>query len=491
MTTKIDVYSITSKANLGGLRAATKAVKASGNAIRDLGRKANTAGGRIVYVALKLGLLTRMAGGALRGIGSLAKGLAALAAGGLLAVFGMARALPGLFGSMRTAMEGAAGAAGGAAGDLGDVAEAADSAAGGIKDVADESVKAAKKITGIFGAFAEVGEGFVQTQGRIFDQAKDTAEAAVEAAGDASAAMEDAETAIGGATTATSRFGKALDRIGAAWNRAKKIILQAIAKAITPALEALADLMESPEFQEFVELLAKDIANAVKKLADWFVKKGIPALKKFLKEVIAAGGVFAWLKQKFDEIREKVRITLLQVAAIILGKLLEILATWRENWELLKTIASGIWENIQTSVSTAIAAIQTKMATLGAALKAPFEALPAIVTGVFDTLKAILTRKINAIIDVINSFINAYNRVTQAIGASPISNIGHVSMGRGAAASLAAAAPTGDTSAARERGGLTVNITVPMTPGGYTPEEAGRRAADSFVLAARAQGIRV
>lgn len=511
MTTKTDVYNITAKASLGGLRAATKAVKASGNAIRDLGRKAGAAArGGIAKAILGVLLLTKAAKGALRGIKFLALSLAGLAVGGLLAVFGLVRSLPALFGAMRTAMEGAAGAAGGAASDLSDVAEAADSAAGGIKDVADESVKAAKKITGIFGAFAEVGEGFVQTQGRIFDQAKDTAEKAVKAAKDATVAMEDVETAVGGATESTSRFGKALDRISTAWERAKNIILRALAKAITPALEALADLMESPVFEKFVDLLAEDLAGAVETFSDWLIKEGIPALERFMKKVNKVGGPLAWLKMKFGWLRKKIKLVLSQIAT-----------TWGEKWEKMeakvKTIleligdaVDGAMKYVKSVVVDEIDEIKAALLIFGTALQEPFAVLPAFVAGIFDTLKSILKNKINDIIDVINGFIDAYNAVSAIVGLSPIDRIKHISLAKGGIVSSPVAAIVGDNPTSPEvvaplhelvgiirealgglGTGLTVNITVPMTPGGYTPEEAGRRAADSFVLAARAQGIRV
>ena len=353
MGTKTDVYQIDTKSSLGGLKAANAALRKQGQALSQLAGKSkllNTSVGKLKAGLGRVGAATRKAGagvrsliGKLKGLrkaGGLAKsamkglamGLGSLLAGGLMAVVGAVRLLPGLFSAMRTATDGAADSASGAAGNLDDAADAAGAAASEFSKSADETEAAGRKIKGVFGAFGQVGEGFIQKQGKTFDAVKATAEAAVDAAGDAGTAIDAVDSAVGGATSRLSRFGSAMDRIGAAWKKAKNTILKAIAEALTPALEALADLMESPEFQEFVKLLAEDLADAAASIAKWFIDDVVPAIQSFLVEVNKAGGPVEYLKQKWEELKTRIQ----EILAVLRGDADSTATGWRE--ALLKVV---------------------------------------------------------------------------------------------------------------------------------------------------------
>ncbi|RLI52677.1 MAG: hypothetical protein DRP09_17445, partial [Candidatus Thorarchaeota archaeon] len=506
MGTKTDVYQIDTKSSLGGLKAANAALRKQGQALSQLAGKSkllNTSVGKLKAGLGRVGAATRKAGagvrsliGKLKGLrkaGGLAKsamkglamGLGSLLAGGLMAVVGAVRLLPGLFSAMRTATDGAADSASGAAGNLDDAADAAGAAASEFSKSADETEAAGRKIKGVFGAFGQVGEGFIQKQGKTFDAVKATAEAAVDAAGDAGTAIDAVDSAVGGATSRLSRFGSAMDRIGAAWEKAKNTILKAIAEALTPALEALADLMESPEFQEFVELIAKDFAKAAKKFADWFIKKGIPALKKFMAQVKESGGLFKWLKDKLSELWENTRRTMLMIVAIILGKLLIIINTWRGNWDMLKTIAREALRRAGDYVRGGIDNIKGMFSGLGETMKAPFAGLPDYIAGIWVSIKSKFVTGINSVISALNKLILGFNKLADAMGFPELPRISPISLAKGGIVSSPIAAIVGDNPTSPEVvaplhdlvdimrraladvGGTQVLVTVSVAPGGF------------------------
>lgn len=477
MATRTDVYRVTSKASLAGLKSAITQIKRMGGSITNLAKRANAAGGKIVRVTFNLKNLGKVAGGAVRGLGALARGFGALLAGGLLAVVGILRGLPGAFGAMREAIEGADAAVSGAGSSFEDTAEAASAAGEQMGETASAAVDAAGQIEGAFGAIGKVGEGFIQAQAKIFGKTADIAEDAIEKAQDASEAMEDYEDAVGGAVKSTSRFGSALDRIGSAWDRAKTKILQAIAKAITPALEALAKLMESPEFEAFVELIAKDMAEAAAKLADWFITKAIPAIQEFMDKVTEAGGPIEFIKEKWAELK----VRALMVLAIIVGKAL--------------IVSNSIRRFFGRAISS---------------VKSIFESLKIVVKATFNWILNAVEKTINAAIRVINPFISLYNAVAGATGGRKLDTIGRVSLPRlqrGGIATSPIAAIVGDAPSPEVIAPLddlvdilrnlniggpsigTVQVVVNADPGGLPLDQAGGVAADSFIREMRARGI--
>ncbi|MCK4958040.1 MAG: hypothetical protein KAT00_01540 [Planctomycetes bacterium] len=500
MATIHDIYRITSKASLSGLKAATKAVKGHGTSIAAMARKAAVAAAKVTRAAFSIKNLGRMAGGAVRGIGALTRGLGVLMAGGLLLVIGALRLLPGLFAGMRTAMEGATGAAGGAAANLDDVSAAAEGVAEGVSQATDEVAESAEKIEGIYGAFGAVGEGFIQAQGRVFDRATETAEAAVESAEAASEAMEDYETSVGGATQSTSRFGKALDRISSAFDKAKTKIFKAIAKAITPALEKLADLLESPAFEKFVDLLAKDLAKAAEKVAKWFTTKVIPAIEDLMEKIEDAGGPIEFIKQKFQEWKR----TALMVLGIIVGKVLivsnDIRNFFRRAIDSIKLLWLGLKLSIIATLNSAAIAAQNIMAGMSL-----------VIRGAFNSILESIETVINAAIRVINPFLALYNKVADATGGRKIDMIEPIILPRlakGAIVSSPIFALVGDAPSPevvaplddlrdilRDVVGTTtigsIQIIVSSDPGGLSPMEAGRQTADSFIETMRRRGLQL
>lgn len=289
--------------------------------------------------------LKKEAGLARRILGGLGGILRGVFTAGLFAAAGAAIALRGAFSAMYDAMEGGEGAAGA----LEDVDDQAAAAAEGLSDAAAASETAAQQAQVAFGAWGKVGEGYVQAQGRILEKTEQTAASAIDTAESVADAMDTAETGIDGATQATTRFGRAANRIGAAFAKAKRIILQAIAKAITPTLEAFADFLESPIFQEFIKLLAEDLADAAREVGVWFNQVVIPAIGDFMIAVNKAGGPVAFLKKKWEDFKS----AMLKILDFILDKWL-------------------IWpREIQKIFQRVFEAISPTLEALGKLLKSP------------------------------------------------------------------------------------------------------------------------
>ncbi len=373
-----------------------------GAAARAMTRTAMAAGrmagalGRAGRGFLGMGRLAGRLGGMLRGA----------LTGGLVIAAGAAMGLKAAFSGMYEAMEGSAAG-------LGAVDDEAESAASGLDNAANASQTAAEKVQGAFGAWGAVGEGFVQAQGKIADEVATTATAAASAASESAAAMDDAQDSIDGATQATTRFGRAMNRIGGAFARAKRIILQAIAKAITPALEKFADLLESPTFKKFVDLLAKDLAKAAEKVGKWIMDKAIPAIEDLMDKINEAGGPVAYFKKKWEELKTRV----LMILAIILDKLLEWSNSIRDRFSKIKEWASDAWESVKDGA-----------ADIGTAVETAFLAAVESVKGAFNSILRAIEKGVNAAIDAINPFVNMYNAVAEAMGGGKIDLISHIQL---------------------------------------------------------------
>ena len=450
----------------------------------------------VAAAARNMGRAVKLAGTGFMGLGRMAGRLGGILRGalmgGMILAAGAVMGLRSAFSGMYDAMEGSDGVAGGMA----DVGEQAESTATGLDNAATASEKAAEKAKVAFGAWGQVGEGFVMAQGKIAEEVASTAASAASAATDSAEAMDDARDSIGGATQATSRFGKAVNRISAAFARAKTIILQAIAEAITPALEAFADLLESPTFQKFVDLLAKDLAKAAESVAKWLIDDVIPALEDLMEKVNAAGGPIEYLKIKWGELRA----TALMIFAIIVGKVL-----MASNW-------------LRDKFKQAIDGIKLYFTTLGDAAQLIFnkirEGAETAMQGAIDTIKAAfnflinaLEKAINAAIQLLRPFISMYNAVAEAAGGSEIEGMGSVSLPRlaqGAIVNSPMAAVVGDASSPEVVsplddlvgilknlgvGGATINVTVP--PGTSNPQAFGDSVGNAIVTAMRRSGQRL
>lgn len=422
------------------------------------------AAGRAIAKLKALGRELLTVSGFARRVGGLMRGVLTA---GMMAVVGGAFALAGAFGAMREAMEGGEEATGGAGGAAEDAAEKMEGLAAGAAQAAETSEKAAEKIKGVFGAFGQVGAGFIQEQGKILEQTAAQADEAVRTAKDAAAAAKDtaeAMEAAGGsiddATQSTTRFGKALDRIGSVFDKAKTKILKAIAKAITPALEKFADLLESPVFEKFVDLLAKDLAKAAEKVAKWIVNKVIPAVMRLMKKINAAGGPVAYLKEKFEELKIKA----LMVLAIILGKALE----WSNTLRGYATAVGTAWGLLGDAMELAIT---TALSVAAAAAR-----------GTINGIISLFETGINGIIAGINTLIGLYNKVAEAIGAATIGEIGDVSLPRvGGSGGVEQSTGAG--------GDIIISVTVPI--GTADPYSFGDGVGQSIVTAMRREGLRM
>lgn len=437
--------------------------------------------------------LRKEGGLARRVIGGLGGILRGVLTAGLFAAAGAVMGLRSAFGAMYDAMEGGEGVAGA----LEDVDDQAAGAADGLSAAADASQAAAAQAQVAFGAWGQVGEGYVQAQGRILEQTEQTAASAIDTAGDVADAMDVAEDSISGATQATTQFGRAMNRIGGAFARAKRIILQAIAKAITPALKKLADLLESPEFQKFVDLLAKDLAKAAAAVAKWFVNKVIPAIKSFMEQVIEAGGPVEWLKQKWEEFKER----LIRIYEIIVDKVRWAVDRQMSYWQGLIDRLKSMWQSFKDFV------INT-MDRIASGAQAALAGVVSFVKGAWNVFLGALESAANAAIDVINEFIHVYNVAARIMRRETIKLIGHVHIPRlqeGGIVSDPALAVVGDAPSpevvaplddlvgilqeALGAGGMTINVTVP--PGTIDPMGYGDAVGRSIATAMRRSGQRV
>lgn len=444
------------------------------------------------------GLKARLSGVA-QFAGKLGNILKGVLVGGLVALGGAIMGIKAGFGAIRDAMEDTGDAAGGGGAAVKDSAEEISKGAGDIDKAADTTSAAAEKARVAFGAFGKVGEGFIQAQGAVTAAAAKNADAATGAADKAGAALDEVEAGAGSAGIALSRFGDAVDRIGAAWDKAKTKVLQAIGKALTPALEALADLMESPEFQAFVDLLAKDLAKAAEDVAKWFVDEAIPAISDFLDEVNEAGGPVDYLKGKFEELKESVKKTFTDpigkimelgnkvddLAIRIIGKAVEKLKEWGGE---LETFFSGIGETLGEVWTT----IETKATEIAETVKTAVE-------DVFTGLGNVIITKLNKVVDGINDFISAVNTLAGAVGLPGLPKLGRIpALADGGIVTKPTLALVGEAGPeavvpldGRAGMGDTYNIHVTVPAGTTNARQFGDAVGESIISQMRRAGLRL
>lgn len=497
MPTIEDVYRVDTRADTGGLETATQAVREYGNAVETTGQRAGTAARGLGQLISKIGGAGGVVGGAalwLRNLGHASQEMKAQAAAGF-AAFGAAAAggirlaaramavlkgallgvglliggglmlMPRLFQSIRGAMDGTAKAAGGVGRNLDEAAQSA--------------ADATQKVQGVFGAWGDVGAGYVMAAG------KQTEEVANDAVDSAEAASE----AIGEATERTSRFGALLDKIGARWAYLKNIFLSALGKALVPLLERVLVLLEDPATEKFVTLLAEDFAQGLEKVVGWLIDKVIPAFEDWMDQVNAAGGLVNWLKET------------------VTNRIRETVGVWSDNWQQAQAIVSTVWSRVIATVDAGILRIRGFLTTLGDAVKAPWRGLAEFVKMAWTGVKKAVVDNINAVINAVNVVIIKYNANARKWGLPALDLLEAVSLAQGGLVNSPTLAVVGDHPRSPEvvaplenllpllrqalAGSATVQIAVTVAPGGFaTPEEAGQRAAAALVREARARGMR-
>lgn len=199
------------------------------------------------------------------------------------------------------------------------------------------------------------------------------------------------------------------------------------------------------------------------------------------------------------------------LSSSFISKLASIITTWRDRWDALVDIVSGVWDDVSDFVSGGIDNIRGFLTGLRSILETPWQGLVSFVTGIWNGIRNVVVGGINGIIDAINSLIGAYNTIAVTLGLPIMPYLGHIA---GAAAAMMQKATSSSVMSgvapqmagqSASKGGQTsssfaaqassaaqfvIQIFGPFGSG-YTPEDAGVRAANSFVVQARAQGVRV
>lgn len=419
MATIRDVYEISSKANLAGLNEATKALtrnsrtmQMAASAAAKLGASGPRALIRIAANATKAAANFVKANVSLRGMSAALRNIArvggrafagAIRGAGMLGarlrsaipIIGMAVAAFGLLagavvrgiGAMRDSYVEEAEAAVGATSGLDDNAAAAEEAASSIGDAAAASAEASEKMRGTLGAMGDVGAGFVMAQSTLTKEVSKQADNAVVAAVKAKDAMDATESAMGGGIKTTNRFVDAVDRIGAAFDVVGGKLRDAFAKAATPALEKFADLLESETFQEFVDLLAEDLADILTWVANWLIKEGIPKLEEWMEKINEVGGPIAALKKWWRDLRNTTAAILISMGRAVAAFSQRI----KFEFTKIRDFVLGIWETIEE-------AFERVKETIVVGLEIAFKQAANVVIA-----------KLNDMIDAINKFIKAVN----------------------------------------------------------------------------------
>lgn len=546
MATISDVYEILSKAQTAGIDKATTAVTKHGNAIARAGKQAAqaSAGGfaRIFNGIKSLGSLAlNVARGALSKLWGALKGLATLGAG----------VLGGALLAMKDGLSGIGAAVGGTTDKIKDMAKAGGAA---LKDVAAKTKAFVKDAGGFFGAIGKVGAGFVQRARQvvkapiaIFKGVVKGAKAAGKALGAVALAAGVAGAAIAGAflgevAAASPRAAAALDRMSTSFGKAKTAFFAAFGETVAPLLEKIATLMEDPRFIEFATTLGTKIGGAVLKIANLFQTKTIPntialikatknlvaALRNFLGRALTNIGalakkIWAGFVKGWNSAKSAIIAGVSTLSSNVRSRLTSLASSVKSIFEGIKSGASDIWSGIQSiitgaisnakiAVITAITAIGNIINTLTLKLQKPWTAMATFVEGVWDTVKGVVADGINFVIDIMNGLIKGYNNTLAKLpGASKLSPIPPVSLAEGGIVKSPLLAVVGDAPRSPEvvapldklatmlqqmtgggLGGMQVNITVAVAPGGFaTPEAAGVALGDSFVQALRARGIKL
>lgn len=488
--------------------AASKVFAGAGNAARGLAARLNSVKAAAHNMAAGMAHVTSAARKAISTMGKLGGVLKGLAVGGLAAIVGAIAIVPRALGAMRNALEKTADSGGGAGAALTDTAEDADAAATSLDSAANTTLDAAQKAQVAFGAFGDVGAGFIQRQGSVTEAARNNAEAATSSAGEASEALEETAAGFGTAETAASRFGSAMDRIGNALSEAGRRILVAIAEAITPALEKFADFLERPAFKKFVDLLAKDLAGAIGKVADWLADKALPKIEELLERINEAGGPIEFFKEKWEELK----LTALMVVGIIVGKLLLASQSITRIANSIRDIIAKAFERGRDGAVAALNQLKGLADNVLGEIKGAFET---VLGGVGDFIDSSFARikngfvdSINVLIRALNKLIEGYNKLASYLDLPKLPLIPPASLAQGGIVSAPLTAVVGDNPTSPEvvaplndligimrealgggGGGLTINVAVPA--GVTNPQAFGQTVGTNIAQEMRRRGLQV
>jgi len=528
-----DVYELNSKADLGGVKKAISTIKDEGGAIGGLAKQAMAAAkGGILKLTSGIGDLIKKAGklpfNALKkGFSGIGKAISAAGKG--LAVFGLAmeginrakEMLTSLFEAMREASP--------------EFGKALDRLSAGF-DKAKKTVLSAiaKALIPLIEKLADVMEDprfqqFIETVATFL----------------ANAISKAADFITNKAIPALVQFWQQIQPVVDVLRQALGQALEWITNNVVPLLmqalewlgqkvgEAAAWFVENWDaikgaVQAAWNFVAPIFELIYAKIAE-FWQKIQPQLKQAWDEIstlflAAVSKIAEFVRENWDKIKSvidgamKVITGILQTAWTIISNAIKVVLAvisgdWKTAWESVKNIAKGVWEGIKGIISGAIDVVKGLLGLLGKALRAPWEGLVGLIQNIMDGAKKVLESGINSVIDFLNGLIRTYNNTLGRIPGAHINELEHVSLAQGGIVSSPIAAIVGDNPRTPEvvaplenlipmlqralggagaGGMMNVNINVTVAPGGFaTPEEAGRRAGDAFVDAARARGIKI
>ena len=484
-----DIYKLTTQSDTSSLAAAQTAIRAQFSAttatLQRMGMRvfqaaqsfrnfitARITTGGLAAALRNMGMAAVNAG---MGLGRAVFGVNGLIRGAgraMLAVRGMMMSIMGLIGPLILiggllfrAIGGFTGLKNSAAGG-GGAAAATDELAENMEGLGTTAQTTQEKVKGLLGAFGEVGEGYIQAQGKAAQTLEKQSGAAAEAA-KTTAAIQESTSATG---------AEAASRLSKAWERVAAIFQDKLGKVLLPLLDAVAAMLEDPRFLAFIELLATDLAGALESIVGWIVEDVIPAILDFADEVNEAGGPLKWLQGKWEELRN----TVLRIVAIILGTLIIWGNKIKDIFEEVKGTLLGVWNGVRDGAIWAFEAIRLK------------------VVGMWANIKTIFQIGINAIIGGLNSLIKGYNEIGGSFGLPTVGEIPGVKLAKGGIVSSPTAAIVGDAATPeaiapigdlvgiiREAlgggGGLTIeNLVIQVPPGTENPQAFGERAAGAF-----------
>ncbi len=179
-------------------------------------------------------------------------------------------------------------------------------------------------------------------------------------------------------------------------------------------------------------------------------------------------------------------------------------------WDGIKSKITDVLSGITSAVSGAIGVIQWAMSGLQGILEAPWNALSSFVSGVWGVVLGGIELAVNSVINILNGLIRGFNNTLARVpGVSKIGELPPVSLAEGGIVTSPLLAVVGDAPRSPEvvapldklaamlremggAGGVNINVTVAVAPGGFaTPESAGRRVGDAVIDEMKARGIRL
>jgi hypothetical protein len=477
---------VMTKPTLNGLGQAfknigTAALRATRTGITMMGRGLQGLAKRVAAARMGLQGLAKRVAVARMALQSFALGLT-MVLGPIALIGGMLfRAIGGMEG-LGKAMGAVEDSSGGAAGGLDDANDSMAESTDSMSAMGNAAEKTGEKVGGLLGAFGEVGAGFIQRQGRAAEEIEQQSGSAVAALAGVDTALANTESGMASSEGATTRLGKA-------WANISGIFQNALAKALLPLIEKLAEMLEDPRFIEFAELLAEDIAGALELVVTWIAEDVIPSVLELMDQINEAGGPVEFFKKKWEELKNKV----LQIVAIVLGLLIQFSASVQQIFAEIGANLSGIWASLQ----------------LGAQIV--FDNILEFAQSMWDSIKLTFQVGINFIIGALNALIMGYNRIGGKFGLPEVGSIPLVTLAKGGIVnsplpaivgdnptSPEVVAPLGDLvgilreSLGGDVGGITINkMTVTVPPGTTNPQATGEAFGQAFIKGASDQLARL